>query len=535
MEYTPIVMALIPAFALLLLWVLGVPVRYLACFFVAALLIDALTASRRMRLRGHSVASLGLMIAGWSVTIFTVEIVRFMIADQGIDFAIFTQAMGEYAVRGEFQTSLVGTRWVNFLTHHFSPLLMVPGLMASWGINVQIVAIALHAIAIGVALWGVACVGRERQLALGVIAVCVGALIMHPGLRIPALWEVHDEVYAAPFVIFGILLLERGRVVNALLCLALASLCKETMFLLAAACCAGALFGDLSQSADHRKFSVGARWGLAFGAVAFVSSFGLYAFVLPKVLFNPSFDFSARIASLQQLFDLQILRLKLWCVFTWLLFPVLIFLALHRGGSLTCRAPRAAGAAFVGLWFQAVVLALSNFDAMWNPYTYYQVLPVLLVGMLLIAVVPHTRLHRPSLVAAPLCLCFCFGAVQGPMGPLLQVQELSRNISEVDRALPQAGVVIASDLDTGWLVGSRQVMRTFHANRNSVRFDYIVLRKGRREPLAGYLRTGSRPCFENDLYKVRCARPFAAADPELVRGSFNLRVRLAQIPVAQRG
>ncbi|NDC38790.1 MAG: hypothetical protein EBZ48_12180, partial [Proteobacteria bacterium] len=92
-----------------------------------------------------------------------------------------------------------------------------------------------------------------------------------------------------------------------------------------------------------------------------------------------------------------------------------------------------------------------------------------------------------------------------------------------------------SDDVTGWLVGSRQVMRTFHANREAVRFDYIVLRKGRREPLSQYLRSGSRVCFENETYRVRCARNSTAADPELIRNFISARPRIAQFPLPQRG
>jgi hypothetical protein len=356
---------------------------------------------------------------------------------------------------------------------------------------------------------------------------------MHPGLRIPALWEVHDEVYAAPFVIFGMLFLERGRVAAALLCLALASLCKETMLIVGAVSCLGAIVGDRFGRESAARYRAGQLYALGAAGGTFLVLFAMYSWVLPSWLFTPSFSAVDRVASTTQLIDPSIIAGKLWCVFTWFVFPAVLLASVCRAG-IALRLPRAGGAALAALGYQLALLAITNFDAMWNPYTYYQIMPVMLIGVLFISTVPQVTRLRPTLVAAPLCLSFCFGAAHGPLGPLLQVHEINRSIAEVDQTLPKASVVVASDVDTAWLVGSRQVVRAFHANRSAVRFDYIVIRKDRRESLSEHLRSASRPCFENQMYKVRCARPSFAVDPERVQSFRTSRLRLAQLPLPAR-
>lgn len=533
-------MALLPALVLLLLWIFGVPVRYLAICFVAALVVEAITSRRPIRFGKYSPPVIWLIIGGWSVVVFSVEVFRLFIGDQGVDFAMFTQAMDEFASNGRFQTSLIGTSWTHFLTHHLAPMLVVPGFVARLGADVQIVAIAFHSAAIGLALFAIAALGRLRGLSLGVVAICCTALILHPGMRIPSLWEVHDEVYAAPFVLFGILLLERGRVALALLSLALASLCKETMLLVAFGCCSGALLAELLRRRQGLRegidyLSRSQRLGVGLGGLAFLLVFILYTQIPPNRLYAGSIDFTARFAGLADLLNPTLWSMKAWCVLIWFVFPTLTCLSLYRCGRLGVALPRAFGAALGALSYQLAVVALTNSEPQLNPYTYYQIIPVMLVGVVLMAIVPRVSSYRPALVGACLCLSFCFGSSYGPLEALPEAKKIAKDIREIDGVLPKNAVVIASDWDTAWLVGGRHVMRTYHANRNIVRFDYIVQRRGRRDPLSPYLRSWSRTCYKNTRYAVRCALPSAAADPQLARNFPNYRVRMAHLRSALKG
>ena len=533
-------MALIPALVLLLLWIVGVPVRYLAIFFVAALVIEAVTSRRAIRFGKYSPFTVWVIIAAWSALVFGVEVFRLFTGDQGVEFAIFTQAMGEFASNGRFQTSLIGTGWSHFLTHNLAPLLVVPGFVARLGADVQLVAIAFHAAAIGAALFAIAALGRLRGLSLGVITICCTALILHPGLRIPSLWEIHDEVYAAPFVLFGILLLERGRVALALLSLALASLCKETMLLVAFGCCSGALTAELLRAragfCEHLGFfNWRQKLAVGLGAVAFLLGFFLYPQIVPSKLYASGAFSAAWVMGASELMNPTLWSMKAWCAFTWIIFPTLTCISLYRCGRFGIALPRAFGAALGALSYQLAVLVLTNSEAQLNPYNYYQILPVMLVGVVLMAVVPRVHSYRPALVGACLCLSFCFGSSHGPLDSLPEAKKIAAEIREIDGVLPSKSVVVASDWDTSWLVGDRHVIRTYHANRSIVRFDYIVQRRGRRDPLARYLRSWSRPCFKNTRYAVRCALPSAAADPQLARNFPNYRVKMVHLRSGLKG
>ena len=78
--------------------------------------------------------------------------------------------------------------------------------------------------------------------------------------------------------------------------------------------------------------------------------------------------------------------------------------------------------------------------------------------------------------------------------------------------IPQSAVVVASDWDASWFVGNQQVFRVYHANRSTMKFDYIVERRFRGERLSLYLRSWSRPCFANSNFLIRCALPSRASD-----------------------
>jgi hypothetical protein len=61
-------------------------------------------------------------------------LIRLAAGLHGIDFAIFSQVVHSIANTGQATTSLLFAQPVNFLSHHFAPVLYAPGFVAALGV-----------------------------------------------------------------------------------------------------------------------------------------------------------------------------------------------------------------------------------------------------------------------------------------------------------------------------------------------------------------------------------------------------------------
>jgi hypothetical protein len=114
------------------------------------------------------------------VALFALQITQVWAGTQGVDFAIFAQMIDRASHDVVLETSLLGHRWVNFLTHHFSPIYYLPALLTWLGIpapysalTVQMVSITLMmVVTFVIALRGAGGAARWRSC-------CVYSLIRH--------------------------------------------------------------------------------------------------------------------------------------------------------------------------------------------------------------------------------------------------------------------------------------------------------------------------------------------------------------------
>ena len=165
---------------------------------------------------------------GWS---------RVLAGRMGIDFALFSQCVHSISTTGLPMTSLLGLEPVNFLTHHFAPILYLPGALAFVGVDAPLALLLAQAIAFAASLLGLHV--AARRLGLGELESAAWTLViaLSPNVRPELLWGVHDEVLSVPFVIWGFVALLSGRPVLSMVLVLASALGKESYFALAPLWC----------------------------------------------------------------------------------------------------------------------------------------------------------------------------------------------------------------------------------------------------------------------------------------------------------
>ena len=329
--------------------------------------------------------------------------------------------------------------------------------------------------------------------------------ILLPNVRVALLWEVHDETYALPLIVWALYALITKKLRLLVLSLALLCIIKETMFLVALVFGLAGLvmhrdsFSGLSAKATRMLF-------VAFIVIGFLG-FTLYTKVLPGRLFTASFRGFLRIVTWEQLFSLEMLRSKAWWIMT-LLFPVSPFLLLHGGSLHTYKRQIAVFMfyCFPALPFIASVL-ISNFQGMYHPYNYYAVIPATFIFCAVCLSYRSIKIPK-QLILFSICLSTLLGPHTKVFSELRDSLFIgSHRLESVRELIPKDSVVVVADYEAAMFFNYAQITRLFHANRSTPRFDYIVLNKSHKSWLSLYLRSWSEVIFEDSNWIVRRALP----------------------------
>ncbi|MDP1823680.1 MAG: DUF2079 domain-containing protein [Archangium sp.] len=159
------------------------------------------------------------------------QVTRVVAGMMGVDFAIFTQASHAIARTGVPTTTLLFDEPVNFLSHHFAPVLYLPGLVTWLGVPAPYALIACYALSFGLALWALRrfCIGAGLPAATATLWTLVVAL--SPSIRPEILWGVHDEIFALPLAGWSLVLLQERRWWPSLALAASTVVAKESFFM----------------------------------------------------------------------------------------------------------------------------------------------------------------------------------------------------------------------------------------------------------------------------------------------------------------
>lgn len=305
------------------------------------------------------------LIAFFPIYILLIQISRFYSGVQGIDFAIFAQSLHNFSHLGRLETSLIDYRPHNFLTHHLSPYLYLIGAINQLVDNAPVLLIVLHSISTSISLFLIYKLFSFFHKDKWIVLLLISLSILLPSSRLGLTWEVRDEIFAFPIIIYAYLSYFKKLHIACALSLVSLSLFKENLMLFSIFFSVMALF----QCNTRKPYIL----VIAFSLITFI----LYTRVLPNFLFLSTFDFTTRIGRINDIFTYE----KLKWLFIYLT-PFAPFLILK---------PRRLISSFIPLIPLVGAIIISNFAPMANPYNYYSFLPSQLLLLTLVSLVQSPK------------------------------------------------------------------------------------------------------------------------------------------------
>lgn len=474
-------------------WIAGVPVADVARIMVilfGAMLYLKLQSPRLLISVKSVVLILTAFLAALLLGLFTYQTIILSTGQTGLDFAIYTQVVHNWATSGSPISTLIDDAPRNFLTHRFAPILVVPsGLMFS-GLDAGTAMILFHTACFGFAM--VACLGfsRSRGLPDALAALVTVLLFCNPTIRHTIFFDVHDEVFALPLIAFAWWMWREQHHGLTVLALVLATLTKESMFAVVVG------FGVMMWI-DQRKNSGGPSTPVLLGLIAYgVSGFIAYFFLQP-VFLHKAFDHNSKLASLTEFMRLDWLEQKL--IFT--MFLLLPFLAIpiwkRRYWHLILPALPLIGIVWV-----------SRFPEMWKLLNYYGVVPSLIMGLATVDICARERWFDKTnvllLLALSMTLAFSFSE-RRPTKEILKALRTPPlgNLSFI----PAQSKVIASPGAIAHLFHVHDIQSLGRASQlqTTPEFDFIVTRENEEHEIPNALKEKSQKC-QNSLWLIRCAK-----------------------------
>lgn len=415
--------------------------------------------------------------------------------EQGVDFGMFSQLIYQVAHHNRFMTTLISTEWQNFLTHHFSPFLIILGGIAKLGCTPEAILISAHTVAVAMLIGGLVALWRTTNAPHVALVLTATALVL-PGVRRALGWETHDEVLALPFIIWSLVAHLKEKTNVRLLLLFPPLLFKETFGLVMFTTGIAYYLDDRYGST---KSSNAARRAAILTALCGVGFFVLITKVFPWWLWIPSFDPSSRLLGFKDLLDPELIRAKVrWLFLTFA--PALPFAFLHTRHTIRTALLLISPAAY-----NVAAIMSTNFPAMMDPYTYYSITPAVVVFCALsLPVLQHRRAFIAILAA--LCIAVVSGRTVRSSKIVRQAFTAPSAYAELRVFIPQISTVIVDDYTASVLADNLYLQRVFHARRTRSSFDYIVTSKALPDHLSDVLKKRSIPCHETPRYQIRCRK-----------------------------
>jgi len=486
-------------FILSLLWILDVYVKDAArVLFVAAgaaMLFRGSWPSAPIKLAGrHNVITIAL-IAVYFFSLLSGQVLGVYLGTHGIDFAIYCQVIDSVSRHGGLFTSLVDAEWMNFVTHHFSPILYAPGSLGFLGIPAYLIGPLFHFLCVALAAHAFYEIGRALGFGRALCLFFLLLTLFNPSFMKGLLWDIHAEIFALPFIGYAFLFWLKKRHWLAALMVALSTTAKESLFLFAIVFAAMALADAMFFKSNKMTKNFAAPyllvggWGLA--------SFIGYFFMQP-LLFGKEFDHFSKLASPEIFFRPDILFAKAWFV-VFLFLPVLAFPLWGWRSALTV-APAAP--------FVAIIL-VSGFDEMFKPMNYYAVVPTYLIYISALIGLktryPQWQKAIPAGLYLLLLLSVFSFAQMKPMKTFKQAFREPWLMESQLAAIPDSATVVVSNAAAPLLYRCAQLRRLWSASRTLPDFDYIVSAVKEPSPVGAGLTSRSRRCLPSDRWNIRCA------------------------------
>lgn len=478
---------------LLLSWIAGLHTATLAQILFPLSLVSLFFYKETTDLNSLKKLHISFVVI-WLIVLLLFQFAQVKLGLQGIDFAIFTDVIRSFSLSGTFDSILLGEGPRSFFTHHFSPILAVPGILAFW-MAPQFAGIVVHVFVVACALILLAKFAKALRLDAAVAALALLLLCLNPSFRVGLSWEIHDETFGLAFVVLAYWAWALQKHKLAAVALVLCMLCKETFFFFAILFTLMVFIWEyLDKSREYNKLNV------YFGA-SLLALVGIAIYIIwPLALFQKTFDAVDRLSSFEQLFSWSTVSAK--TSFLWRLLLPLPFLAFLSIRGLVVALP---SAAFLG------PILLSNFENMYFPYNYYSVLPTLILFIAsLVSLAEYSKIREIRVpVAAYLALISMSLMMAGHSRPVKTIRSLSSKPTYSAAQLefvPRDAVVIAQDFDVQYLLGVKKIYRAWTAERIAVPWTHIVVRRDSKLAWKTELLNQSNVCAENQNWILRCRK-----------------------------
>jgi len=435
--------------------------------------------------------------------LFLTPILRTHLGLQGIDFAIFSQVVDSIARLGSPMTTLVRMEDVNFFEHHFSPFLLLPGLLSKFGIPSYIVLSLIHGLVftLSFVLFYLAqrTLNFSRTLSLAITVL----LISNATIRQSVFWGIHDETFAVAFFSLAYWAWFSSRFWIMILALILAATTKETMALVSACFLAIVLWEECFTKRRFFKQSL-SKTQLYFVQILtfclFLYSFG-YVFVQPYIL-GKNFDHFDKLANIKELLNGPSIDGKLELL-KFLLIPVaFIPFLIPQYWHFTLPALSLLG-----------MIIISKFDQMWSLMNYYGVIPSYILYFATVLVCYHNAkikefLKQPFVLVLLLSYNFSW-STERPMNPIRKLNSSNVLKSEQLSIISDDATVISSANPAIFLFRVKKLWRLYHANQSIPKeFDFVVLLKHEvfqpDSEMNEELKSLVNECYSDDRWVIYC-------------------------------
>lgn len=427
------------------------------------------------------------------------QLARVYIGDQGLDFAIFTQAIRSIRDVGQPLTTLVSPHEVNFLSHHFALFLYPLGWLTRLGIAPHIIGIVAQFTSIGLGLLFFFLFCRTLRFSRGTAAVCTTLLCLHPSFRSGISWGIHDEIFALGIIGAAIYSWAHQRHIIVACCLVVSAFFKETFFIASFIASSLALWTLYLKHPEQKRYSILYAILTAFFFCAAIT----YFIMIPLFPhhFPLSFNAASRIATLESWLSGAFLGAKLG-YFVQILLPLaLLPLCSRRALALwLCAAP---------FWGASLV---SGFADMHDPYNYYAVAPTFLAffaaALALSELRPALRDLSAPVIFITTCLALSFGYGIRPLKHTRALTSQPPFPPESLQSIPYDSTVVASDFDLALILDKKTPLRQWMVERNPMKWDILLARKPPKQPVSDTLRRKTTLCYEDDRWQLFCRRKF---------------------------
>ena len=489
------------SFLIPFLWILGVHVsdvsRTIACLSAFALAWKLFSRKKFNSFQlPHWTPTFGIIFG----LCYCLLILAYMISNvysggQTIDFAIFTQVIDSISRWGNFRSTLIGTENHNFLVHHFSPFLAIPGVLGFLGVPAYISGPIVHSFCLASCYIGF--IKLSRALGFSKEASYLPPLFLFfiPSFRHTVVGGIHLETFSMAFLPWIFLAWKEKRIYTVFILSILSFTTKESLFLIIGMF---SLLALIEKRINHEGEKLkNSQFIYGFLLLISFSSFFSYFFLQP-LLFEKNFDHMNKVASLGSLLDPESLYKKgIWLLYLFLPF---LYYPLWRSKNWIYLLPALPS---IG------IVLISNFSEMPKLNNYYAATPTLLI--LIASLFSLHRNHKkissinPTLLLLLFSLSFSFSS-RKPLKVLknnLKHNLHSYSPSEIDKVPKNKNLVVSSSAAL-FLLDSQHLLRLWDANRRNVDYDYLVLKKSEEGQLMSRTVKNAKKCFIGKTWVIWC-------------------------------